>query len=105
MPIAGGIALLVVGAILRYAVVTGTVHGINLHIVGVILMFAGLAGLLLPLLGRGTRRSNRPLARSRQDDIDHVPQGYVESRSHDSSLEDDHRFPDGRRPPPGQDPR
>lgn len=104
MPVAGGIALLVVGAILRYALTTGTAHGIDLHIVGVILMLAGLAGLLLPLLARTSRRSNRPLARSRQNDIDQVPQGYVESQSHDSTL-DDYQVRDGRRPGAGQGPR
>jgi hypothetical protein len=104
MPIAGGIALLVVGAILKFALTGGPVHGIDLRIVGVILMLAGAVGLLLPFLVRPTRRSNRPLTRSRQDDIDNVPQGYVESQTYDSLLEDPHRIPDGRRPQAG-DPR
>jgi hypothetical protein len=73
MPIGGGIALIVVGAILTFAL-TGSIRGIDLHIAGVILMLAGIAGLLLPLAVRTRRRSNRPSARSQQDVIDEGPQ-------------------------------
>ncbi len=52
--------LIAVGAILRYAV-TATVSGINLHIVGLVLMVVGVVGLLLSLLWFGawarTRRT------------------------------------------------
>ncbi|HEU5027131.1 MAG TPA: DUF6458 family protein [Spirillospora sp.] len=68
MPIAG-IALLVVGAILVFAV-TGSVSGIDLHAVGAIFMVAGVALLLLPLALRGRPRPKRWSARSRQDAID-----------------------------------
>jgi hypothetical protein len=60
-----GIALLAVGAILRFAVATTSTHGLNVHVVGVILMLAGALGLLLTLLVWGPlnparRRRNSP---------------------------------------------
>ena len=45
-----GIALLAGGAILRFAVATTSTHGLNVHVVGVILMLAGALGLALSLL-------------------------------------------------------
>jgi uncharacterized protein DUF6458 len=73
MSIGGGIAILILGAILAFAL-TGSVRGIDLHIVGVILMLGGALGLLLPRLVRaraGSRRRPDGLtARSKQDVID-----------------------------------
>ncbi|MEV5831046.1 hypothetical protein AB0L25_36325 [Spirillospora sp. NPDC052242] len=69
MPIAGGIALLTAGAIIAFAV-TGSLRGIDLHVVGTILMVAGAALLLLPLLGPRTPRPRGWGARSRQDAMD-----------------------------------
>ena len=54
-----GIFLITTGAILRFALAAGSPHGLNLHIVGVILMLAGLLGLLLPPLARGTLKPDR----------------------------------------------
>jgi hypothetical protein len=56
------IALLAVGAILRFAVAPGSPLGLNVHVVGVVLMLAGAVALLLALLGRGllNRRGNPP---------------------------------------------
>jgi hypothetical protein len=48
MTIAGSLALIAVGAILKYAV-TASLAGINLQTVGLILMIAGLVGLVLGL--------------------------------------------------------
>lgn len=48
-----GIFLIAAGAILRFALGAGSPHGLNVHIVGVILILAGLLGLLLPPLARG----------------------------------------------------
>jgi Domain of unknown function (DUF6458) len=45
-----GITLIAIGAILRFAVVAGSRHGLNLHVVGVVLMLAGVLGLVLSLL-------------------------------------------------------
>jgi hypothetical protein len=43
-----GIFLITAGAILRFALSAGSPHGLNVHIVGVILILAGGLGLLLP---------------------------------------------------------
>lgn len=57
-----GITLIAAGAILRFAVATTSTHGLNIHIVGVILILAGVLGLLLSLLVWGplNHRRNRP---------------------------------------------
>jgi hypothetical protein len=46
MTIGGGIFLIAVGAILKYAT-SFQIDGINIHIIGLILMIAGLAGVLI----------------------------------------------------------
>ena len=51
-----GILLITTGAVLRFALAAGSPHGLNLHAAGVILMLAGLLGLLLPPLA-GDRSS------------------------------------------------
>jgi hypothetical protein len=43
-----GILIIAVGAILRFAVKAGSPLGLNVHIVGIILILAGVLGLLLP---------------------------------------------------------
>jgi heme/copper-type cytochrome/quinol oxidase subunit 2 len=48
MTIGSSLFLIAVGAILKYAV-TASVSGIDLHVVGVILMVAGAIGLVLGL--------------------------------------------------------
>jgi hypothetical protein len=57
------ITLIAVGAVLRFAVATTSTHGLNVHVVGVILILAGVLGLLLSLLvwGLANRRRNRPV--------------------------------------------
>jgi hypothetical protein len=57
-----GITLITAGAILRFAVATTSTHALNIHIIGVILILAGVLSLLLPLLVWGplSRRRNRP---------------------------------------------
>jgi len=57
-----GITLIAAGAILRFAVTTTSTHGLNIHVVGVILILVGILGLLLSLLVWGplNRRRNRP---------------------------------------------
>ncbi|NKZ02782.1 hypothetical protein HGB48_03295 [Actinomadura latina] len=73
-----------IGAILVFAV-TGSVRGIDLHAVGAILMVAGVASLLLPLVLRGTSRPKRWSARSRQDAIDEA-----DARQGRQGVPDDH---------------
>ncbi len=50
-----GIFLITAGAILLFALRPGSPHWLNLQIVGVILIFAGGLGLLLPRLARSRR--------------------------------------------------
>jgi hypothetical protein len=50
-----GIALITAGAVLRFALSAGSPHGLNVHMVGVILILAGVLGLLLPKLARAPR--------------------------------------------------
>jgi len=54
-----GITLVMAGAILRFAVPATFIHGLNVHVIGVIVMLAGVLGLLLSLLVWG------PLSRRR----------------------------------------
>jgi uncharacterized membrane protein YidH (DUF202 family) len=49
MTIGGSLFLIAVGAILRFAV-TATVSGVNIHVVGTILIVVGIVGLVLGLL-------------------------------------------------------
>jgi Domain of unknown function (DUF6458) len=49
MTTGGSIFLIAVGAILRYAVTT-TLSGVSIQTIGLILMIAGIAGLVLSLL-------------------------------------------------------
>jgi hypothetical protein len=69
-----GIFLIVAGAVLRFAVAAGSWHGPNVHVVGVVLILAGVLGLLLSLLVRGGPLNRRRLTRSIR------PGGYEGSR-------------------------
>jgi hypothetical protein len=64
MPIAGSIFLIAVGAVLRYAT-NIHVKGVSLDTVGLILMIAGVAALVLSLI--------QELIWSRRARIDEVP--------------------------------
>lgn len=57
-----GIILVVAGAILRFAVPATFAHGLNTHVASVVVMLAGILGLLLSLLVWG------PLGRRRNHD-------------------------------------
>ncbi len=74
------IFLIAIGAVLRYAV-TATVSGIEITTVGLILMIAGIAGLVLSLfymLAWGPRRGRR-VVRDRvveREPYEEPPAGY-----------------------------
>ncbi len=55
MTIGGSIALIIIGAILRFAITWKPAH-IDLQVVGVILMCGGAAGLIIPVVFYLTRR-------------------------------------------------
>jgi len=62
------IGLIAVGAILRFAITTSSTHGFNVHTVGVILMLAGLLGLVLSLFVWGPwNPGRRRVVRTRYD--------------------------------------
>ena len=60
------IALIIAGAILRFALTARSPHGLNVHVVGDILILAGVLGLILPFLTRIQRRRSRPAVPNRQ---------------------------------------
>jgi len=74
MTIGGSIFLIAVGAILRYAV-QDEIDAVNLETIGLILMIAGIVGLLIGLFlmtqarGRGdvVRERERPVEYERRD--------------------------------------
>ena len=59
------IFLIAAGAILRFAVAPGSPHGLNVHVVGIVLMLAGVLGLLVALLVRRPL-NRRPLGQGRR---------------------------------------
>jgi hypothetical protein len=121
MPIAAGIAFIVLGAILTFALKGGHIGDLDLHAVGVILMLAGAIGILLPVLIRNRSRFSRPTIRSRQDVMDdgtrtvlnHADgsqtlvehdsgaQTFAEHFDADPSLNDGRRTHDSRQPRAG----
>jgi uncharacterized membrane protein YedE/YeeE len=58
MTFGSSLLLIAVGAILRYAV-TATVSGIDLQVVGLVLMIVGVVGLVLSLLWFGVWAGRR----------------------------------------------
>ena len=78
MSIAVGIVVIVFGAILTFALKGGHIGDLDLHAVGVILMLAGVIGILLPALIRNRSRFSRPTIRSRQDVMDDGTRTIVE---------------------------
>ena len=57
------ITLITVGAMLRFALAGGSPHGLNVHVVGVVLILVGILSLLLSLLVRAGPRRPRSLVR------------------------------------------
>lgn len=55
MTAAGGLALIIIGAILKYAI-TWNPEGVDLEILGTILIWGGAAGLLIGLFLTWTKR-------------------------------------------------
>jgi len=70
MRIGGSLLLIAAGAILAFAV-TQEVQGIDLQMVGVVLMIVGAVGLVISLILASTRRRTDVIQRS-------APAGYVD---------------------------
>ena len=83
MSTGAAITLIAIGAILRFALAPGSPHGLNVHVVGVVLILAGALGLvlslLLPLVRTGPRQQRRL---ARQD----RPGGYYNLPAWDYRL-------------------
>jgi hypothetical protein len=73
MKIGAALVLLAVGAILRFAIATTATHGIDLRVVGDILMIVGLIGLIVWLIvwapwSSGRRSSYSPRTPLEEDE-------------------------------------
>src|SRR6185437_12007820 len=104
-----GIALIVFGAILTFALKGGHIGNLDLHAVGVILILAGVIGILLPALIRNRSRFSRPTIRSRQDVMDDGTRTIVEQNDGEQTFAEhfDARrsLKDGRRTHVARQPR
>jgi membrane-bound ClpP family serine protease len=56
MRIGASLALIALGAILKFAVTTDSTHGFNIEAAGVILMIVGALGLVITLIWMSMRR-------------------------------------------------
>jgi hypothetical protein len=72
MTVGGSIFLVAVGAILRYAV-TDSISGIDLATIGLILMIAGIVGLVIGLFMFATTRREPYGQRDRDRYVDREP--------------------------------
>lgn len=66
MTIGGSIALIIIGAILRFAITWKPTH-IDLQVVGIILMCGGAAGLVMSFAFLATRRHRATSARTYEE--------------------------------------
>ncbi len=65
MRIGAGLALIAIGAILRFAISTVSTHGIAVHTIGDILMLVGVLGLVLSVaVWAPWARNRRPVYRT-----------------------------------------
>jgi Flp pilus assembly protein TadB len=62
MPIGGSLFLIAVGAILKFAV-SDRVNGVNLGVVGIILMIVGGIGLIISVVWMSSRRRTEVIER------------------------------------------
>jgi hypothetical protein len=62
MRIGAGLALIAIGAILRFAISTVSTHGVGVHTIGDILMLVGVVGVVLMLAVWAPWRRSRPTA-------------------------------------------
>jgi Domain of unknown function (DUF6458) len=72
MTVGGSIFLIAVGAILRYAV-TDSISGVDLATIGLILMIAGIVGLVIGLFMYTTGRRDAYVVRDRERHVDRDP--------------------------------
>ena len=75
MTFGGSIALIIIGAILTYAV-EYDISGVDIKVVGVILMIGGLIGLIIGIARLASARRRPPPPPGRDDRYEDVPPGY-----------------------------
>lgn len=85
MSIGGGIALIVIGAILAFAV-RDAVPGVDLVIIGYICMAAGAVGLILGLVLTYQRSSRRRLSSTETVERQQTPSGEATIRRTDQDI-------------------
>jgi NADH:ubiquinone oxidoreductase subunit K len=78
LTIGGSFLLIALGAILRFAITPQYTHGVNLGIIGVILMIVGAAGLIISLAVLTMRR--RTDVTYRRDGTTYVEPGPIDPR-------------------------
>jgi hypothetical protein len=96
MSTGAAITLIAIGAILRFALAPGSPHGLNVHVVGVVLILAGVLGLVLSLLlllvRTGPRQQRKPrwlTRRGRPDGYYNLPAwDYRLARRRQAAAED-----------------
>jgi hypothetical protein len=83
MGIGAGILIVAVGAVLSFAVKVTDTHGFNVHTVGIILMVAGVAGVVLDLLLFMPRRRRVPTVAQSAQPVAYDNNGTVAQRRDD----------------------
>jgi hypothetical protein len=86
MSTGAAITLITVGAVLRFALAPGSPHGLNVHVVGVVLILAGVLGLVLSLLLLLVRTGPRQQRQGRQLTRQGRPGGYYNLPAWDYRL-------------------
>jgi len=94
MTIGAALVLLAAGAILRFAINTVSTHGINVHVIGDILMAVGVLGLILWMLvwAPWARRRRASYSRTVEEAPPAGPYGQ-----RDSYYAGERRYPADRR--------
>jgi hypothetical protein len=86
MSTGAAITLITVGAVLRFALAPGSPHGLNVHVVGVVLILAGVLGLALSLLLLLVRPGPQQQRRGRRLVRQDRPGGYYNRPAWDYRL-------------------
>jgi hypothetical protein len=94
MTVGGALLLIAVGAVLRFAMSTVYVYGVNLHTVGDILMAVGVAGLVLWMVVWA------PWARSRRSSYQANPAAYQQGPQGYQQGPQGPAYPERRQVPP-----
>jgi len=86
--------LIAIGAILWFAIPKVSLFGLNLHVVGVVLLLTGVAGLLLPRMAGGHLNPRRlsPWLRPRGRDHPHLDEIKRAAAADDALIQEDDKY-------------